>query len=108
VDNGAIDLVVTPSLAQSPDIQDQEIADLILEEGLGVPKGGPRSLSGYIIDRVPRRCEPGALALWRAPRAERRQTEISRLRFLIADPEFPEAEKAELCRQLKELEPKIQ
>jgi hypothetical protein len=45
-----------------------------------------------------------ALALWREPRTQKKEAELHRLRYFIADPEYPAEMKDELRRQLQELE----
>jgi hypothetical protein len=104
MDDRGVEKLVAGCLAQAPDIRDIEIADLVVEETIAASKRGAPSLSGAVITSVPLRCMPMALTLWREPRTEKKENELHRLRYLIADPEYPETEKNELRRQLQELE----
>jgi hypothetical protein len=104
MDDRGVEKLVAGCLAQAPDIRDIEIADLVVEETIAASKRGAPSLSGAVITSVPLRCMPMALALWREPRTQKKEAELHRLRYFIADPEYPAEMKDELRRQLQELE----
>lgn len=104
MDDRGVEKMVAGCLAYAPDIRDVEIADLVIEEAIAAGKRSAPSLSGAVITSVPLRCMPMALGLWREPRTQKKEAELHRLRYCINDPEYPETEKEELRRQLKELE----